>query len=694
MSSIDYSVSGGVCVLRLASPPLNALGLALLDELRACIERAGADDSARGIVLTGAADHFSAGADLGLFRAIATAEKAMETSRLFQEAFAAVEASAKPVVAAVAGRVMGSALELAMACHFRVADAAARFSMPEVTLGINPGGGGTQRLPRLIGVAPALDMLLTGRASDARRASELGLVDAVCEGAHLVACAGDLLASAAAPRRTAERSDKLQDAAANEAAFGKAQELLAGVRPEIVAPSRIVEAVRAGLAESFAAGLRKEQEAFAECMATDAARNRIHLFFATREMGKAPALATVRGRAVRQAAVVGMGSMGTGIAHALLLAGLPVTAVDADPSALQRGAERIRASLAKRVEQGKLAAERADAMGGLLAATTDRGDIAAADLVIEAVFENVEAKRAVLDGIEDVCADDAVIATNTSTISLDVLAERMRRGNRLIGLHFFNPAHVMPLVEVVRREATPDGVIATALRFAKAIRKTPVLVRNREGFLVNRIFVPYLKEAFRLLEEGADPPAVDEAMVEFGFPMGPLVLIDMAGLDILAAVDAVMSRAFPAHGPLPAVAAGLVERGHVGQKSGSGVYAYRAGDRSPRRSEVAAEVIAEARRQGGGAAAALSSDEITRRLVLRMVAEAFRVLAEGIAQRESDIDAAVVLGVGFPDFRGGPIRYARNLGLGSVRTQLEELAEGLGERFAPCEALRETKGDA
>ena len=689
---IVYGVSGGVAVLGLSAPPFNMITFALLDDLRAAIGRANLDPQVRGIVITGRSDHFSAGADVGLFRDLASAEEAVRISRVFQEAFQAVEDSRKPVAAAVAGRVMGSALELAMACHFRVSAPGARFSMPEVTLGINPGAGGTQRLPRLVGAQEALKMLLTGEAVDAQQARALGLIDAISEGGDCLESARAVLRAAPGPRRTSQCSDKVGDAAANEAAFRQGRERLAGVRPEIIAPRKILEAVEAGLKESFKAGLRKEQEGFAECMSTPATRNKIHLFFVARETGRIPGLPAEAAADITKAAVIGMGSMGTGIAQALIAGGIRVVALDRDPAALQKGADRIRGSVAKRVEEGRLTPEAAEGMLGLLSTTADWPDVADAQLVIEAVFEDAAVKRAVIGQVEAACGAAAIIASNTSTISLDVLAEGMRRPERLIGMHFFNPAHRMPLVEIVRRAATPANVVATAVRLAKTLGKTPVLVRNREGFLVNRLFIPYLKEAFWLLEEGADAPAIDSAMVEFGFPMGPLALIDMAGLDVLVLTDRVLAKAFPSHGPLSNIAARLVERGHLGQKSGSGVYRYDEGDRTPRPSAEAAQVIAEVRRGEGRAPRPVRTDEITRRLVLRMAGEAFYVMEEGIAERESDIDIAMVLGTGFPDFRGGVLKYARHLGLGNVRADLERLAAQCGPRFAPCRLLRETEG--
>ncbi|MCX7824143.1 MAG: 3-hydroxyacyl-CoA dehydrogenase NAD-binding domain-containing protein [Verrucomicrobiae bacterium] len=694
MTTPGYSISNGLCILRLNAPPVNAITLTMLEELRAAIGQAQDDPRVGGIIITGSAEHFSAGADVELFRNIKCADDAVRVSRLFQEAFQEIEDSAKPVAAAVAGKVMGGALELAMACHYRVCERGALFSMPEVNLGINPGAGGTQRLPRLIGVEAALTMLLTAKPLDAAKALALGLVDAVSDGDELIACAADLLRpgpgeTCAAPRKTRDRKEKILDPAAKEAAFEKAREQLKKARPEIVAPALIVEAVRTGLTESFEAGLRKEQEAFARCMETLATRNKIYVFLATRETGKAPELAKTPARPVNRVGVIGMGSMGAGIAQAVIQAGLPVIVTDENTAALQKGQERIRDSLQKRVAQGRLPAERLEAALKLLTVTTDSDDLAKADLVIEAVFEELAVKSTVLGAVEGVISDDAILATNTSTLSLDALAESLRRPQRLIGLHFFNPAHHMPLLEVIRRPATSPEVVATAMRFAKTLRKTPVLVRNREGFIVNRIFLPYVKEAFWLLEDGADAAAIDRAMVAFGYPMGPLTLIDMAGIDILVHTDAVLSAAFPHHGCLSPIATALVQRGMVGQKKGAGVYRYEKGDHAPHPNPAAQEIIAQTQQESGRPPRPVSAEEITQRLILRMVAEAFRVLEEGIALRESDVDVAMVLGTGFPDFRGGVLKYAHDLGLREVLTQLESLTDQLGERFAPCRKLRQ-----
>ena len=312
--------------------------------------------------------------------------------------------------------------------------------------------------------------------------------------------------------------------------------------------------------------------------------------------------------------------------------------------------------------------------------------------MIESVFEDVDVKRSVINHLEAVCPASTILATNTSTIPLDELAAGMRHPQRLIGMHFFNPAHRMPLVEIVRRDATPPEILATAIRWSKTLRKTPVLVASREGFLVTRVFVPYVQEAFWLLEEGAAAAAIDQAAVAFGFPMGPLVLMDMTGLDILAHSQRVLASALPRHGNLSPIAVRLVERGHLGQKTGSGVYRYEPGSHAPLECDATAEVIADVQRERGRTPRDIEQDEITERLVLRMVSEAFYVLEEGVARSQSDVDVATVLGTGFPDFRGGVLKYANDLGLNRVLARLDELAGRLGERFSPCQLLQKMEG--
>jgi len=688
--TIHYDVCEGICRLRLDAPPLNTIALPLLDELRDAVARANRNADVGGIVITGSPDHFSAGADIELFRQITCPQNARDISRVFQEVFQAVEDSAKPVAAAVAGGMMGAAVELAMACHRRACTQNTTFSMPEVRLAISSGAGGTRRLPRLVGPEKALDMLLGAERIGAHQALDLGLVDAVCPAGELVATATGLLRDCPAPPRTSQRTDKIQDAAAGDAALQKARESLADARSEIIAPRQIIEAVEAGLKGPPAAAMLAEREAFARCMETPAAGNKIYLFFATRQTSKIPGLARLKPKPIAGAAVLGAGSMGGGIAQALISAGVPVIAYDRDAAAVEKSLQRIRHSLQRRADRGRLSPKQVQQSMALISAAGSWQELAGADLVIEAVFEDPKVKQSVLRQLETVCAAETLIATNTSTISLDLLAEGMQQGDRLVGMHFFNPAQRMPLVEIIRHRGATDDAVARAMSFARRIGKTPVLVNNREGFLVNRLFIPYLKEAFWLLEDGAAARQIDAAMEEFGFPMGPLATIDMAGLDILVFTDRVMSRAFPAAGSLSAIAERLVERGCTGQKAGSGVYTYQKGDYTPHHSELAESIIAEVQQQQGLVPRKVSPDEITRRLVLRMVGEAFCLMEEGIVPRRSDVDVAMVLGTGFPDFRGGVLKYAEDIGLERVQRELEDLSQHLGPRFAPCKLLRET----
>ena len=686
---IHYETRDNLALLTLDAPPVNALSFALLDELRAALDRANADEQVQAIVLTGGSEHFSAGADLAIFQEIQSGDEAVRTSQVFQQAFQAVEDSPKPVLAAVAGHVLGGALELAMACHLRLAAQGSRFSMPEVNLGINPGAGGTQRLVRLIGVGPALEMLLDGRPIDAPRALGLGLIDAVCPAEQLLTSGvAQCLEAGAGGRRTSQLSDKLDDPAANQSAVAAAEQRLASLRPELVAPRQILAVVQAGL-ESFAAGLRGEQEAFRQCMASRTAQNKIYLFCASRQTARIPELQSVPAARITQAGVLGMGTMGAGIAQALVTAGVTVAACDQNQPALDAGRRRVVGSLDRRAAQGKLAPAKAQAAIARLTTTLDWQALASTQLVVEAVFEEIEVKRAAIARLEAICPAETIIATNTSTISLDVLAEGMRHPQRLVGLHFFHPAQQMPLVEVIRRRSTPPEVTATALALAKAIGKTPVLVENREGFVVNRVFIPYIVEAFWLLEEGADPTEIDAAMVEFGLPMGPLQLIDMSGLDILVKTHTILSQAFAHHGRLSSIVDRLVEDGRLGQKTGSGVYRYEPGDYTPHADPAAEAILAAARQQRPSSADRPDREAITARLLLRMVVEAFGLLEEGVVSRGADVDVAMVLGTGLPDFRGGVVKYACDLGLDQVCAALQRLSQQCGPRYSPGRLLKQ-----
>jgi 3-hydroxyacyl-CoA dehydrogenase len=683
---IDYSISGSVALLRLDDPPLNILSYDMLGALTDAVDRANSNATIKGIVLTGADDHFSAGADVNIFKAIATDDEAIELSRRFQEAFDRIERSPKPVAAALSGSVMGGALELALAAHFRVCAPSTRFSMPEVNLGLLPGAGGTQRLPRTIGLEAALTMFLSAKPVDAKEALVIGLVDEVCDLSELIACAQRFAVSGKKPVVGSERTDKIADARVNAAALEKAAKKAAGVRGEIIAPLRIIDAVETGIKHSYREGLAAEQTGFARCMATPAARNKIYLFFATRDAPKAPGCDTIKPAPITSAAVIGMGSMGTGIAQAIAASGKKVLVLDTDPQTAKKGIARIAWSIERKVERGALTRQKADAVLGRITVAEHWDEIGGTDLVIEAIFEDIALKQSLMERVGALCPSTTVVASNTSTIDLDRLALNLPHPERLVGLHFFNPAHSMPLVEVIRRGATAAGVVATSMQFVKELRKTPLLVNNSVGFVVNRIFIPYFIEAFQLLEEGAAPRDIDTAMEAFGFSMGPLTLIDMTGIDILFFTDRIMHAAYPYHIPLSRIASALVDENLLGQKTGCGIYRYESDGRTPLPSDRTDEIVSRVR--NGAAQRTFSRAEITDRLVLRIVAEAFRVIEEKVALREPDIDVALALGAGFPDFRAGPVKYARDAGLEIIAERLAGLAAACGERYQPCHYIQ------
>jgi 3-hydroxyacyl-CoA dehydrogenase len=682
----------GVRVLRWDAPPLNMLTESVLEATAESVARANADPDVRAIVIAGTNQHFSAGADIHLFQQIASDEDAMRLAERFQRAFDQLERSEKPLVAALAGHVLGGALELALACHYRVATRTTRFSMPEVRLGINPGAGGTQRLPRLIGVSRALDMLLSGRAVRTAEAASWGLVDQVAPSDDLLDAAQALASRVHLPRRTSELSLSGEATPQHQAAFAPARQQVAATHSDIVAPRKILELVQAACGDSWQDGLKKERRAFAQCMATRATRHKIGHFFAVRQVAKIEEVRGVQPVALSRVSVIGLGTMGVGICLALLRSGLEVTALDVDSQQLDRGTEKIAASLERQVRREVLSQAAADGQRARFTTTANWSDLPASPLVIETVPEDLDVKRAVLKQLETVSAATTILASNTSTYSLASLAQGMRFPDRLIGLHFFNPAHRMPLLEVVRRPSTPRGVLATAIHLARQLHKTPLLVNDCEGFLVDRIFVPYLQEAFQLVEEGARLEDVDRAAVGFGFPMGPLILIDMAGLDILVQSHDVLQRAVPRFGPLSSLVRRLVVQGHVGQKTGAGVYRYDEGSSIAQTSAITTSLLDEVRQTSEARQQEFDQDAITDRLVMRMINEAFYAREDGIARSDLDVDVASVLGFGFPDFRGGVLRYASDIGLASVLERLEEFADRHGPRYHPSQHLRQRIG--
>ncbi|MCW0207267.1 MAG: 3-hydroxyacyl-CoA dehydrogenase NAD-binding domain-containing protein [Achromobacter sp.] len=670
----------GVLLLGLNHPPLNTLDHALRQQLHDALHAAALDASVQAIVLHGAGGNFSAGADIREFDQPRQPPWAGDVALL-------ISASAKPVVAALQGVALGGGLELALAAHARVGTADARLGLPEVKLGLVPGGGGTQRLPRLIGAEAALPLMLEGRNVDGNAALALGLLDEVCDGPVLLDAA---VRKARALREGAlARPDRIDDAGrqAGLAAVAAQRQRLAAKPHALPAQRLLLDCVAAALEQPLEAGLRFEREAFLQCVASPEHRGLAHAFFAERLAGKSPAGAA-RPRPVQKVGVVGGGTMGAGIAVAMLDAGLDVVLIERDAASLQAGQDRIGGVYQRQLDAGRLdAAARARRLARLSAAT-DYAALAEADLVVEAVFEEMEVKARVYAELDRVCRPGAILATNTSYLDIDQLARRISRPQDVIGLHFFSPANVMKLLEIVVPGQVADDVVATGFALARRLGKVPVRAGVCDGFIGNRILYVYREAANFMMEDGASPYQIDQALERFGYAMGPFRTADLTGGDIGWATRKRKAATRPPEARYVRVADRLCERGWFGQKTGRGYYRYpERGQRGQHDPEVLA-LIDDERAARGVAARPFSDEEIVRRYMAALVNEAAKVLEDGIALRPADIDAALVNGYGFPRWRGGPMKYADDAGLPAILADLESYAKEDPRFWAPSELLR------
>jgi 3-hydroxyacyl-CoA dehydrogenase len=640
---VSGRLEGDVLVVTIDNPPVNAASAAMRAGLSAAIGHAERSESISAVVITGAGPTFVGGADIREFGA-PMAEPALP--RVIER----IEASAKPIVAAINGAALGGGCEIALACHFRIASDSAKIGLPEARLGIVPGAGGTQRLPRLIGIAAAVDLIASGRIVSAGEAFSLGIVDRVIAGDAVddaVAAARGLVGRQ--PRRTGDLSATAVDEAAVEAVAAKA---LARARGQN-APAEAVRLVRLAATLPFAEGLAEERATFLRLRDSEQAKALRHVFFAERAAAKIPGLDGVVPRPVRKIGVVGTGLMGSGIAVAALDAGYRVICVETTQEAADKGQERIAALLDRAVKSGRLDDAGRGERLGRLSVTAEAEKLADADLVIEAVFDDLAVKTELFVRLDGIVRPDAILATNTSYLNPDAIAAETARPERVVGLHFFSPANIMRLVEVVRCARTAPDVLATGLAVAKKLGKLPVVSGVCEGFIGNRIFSAYRREAEFLLEDGALPQEIDAAMEGYGLAMGPFAVFDLAGLEIAWA-----RRKRQAAGRDPAeryvdIADRLCEAGRFGQKSGRGWYAYPGGKRTAD-AEVTATIEAS-RAAKGIAPRHLPEAEIVSRLLAAMAAEGEALLAEGIAQRAGDIDLVMINGYGFPAYKGGPM---------------------------------------
>jgi len=655
---------GRVAVVTIENPPVNGLSHAVRIGLARALDRATADPAVAAVVLAGGGRQFSAGADIREFGTpAATAEPTL------RQVIAQVEESPKPVIVAIQGSCLGGGLELAMAAHYRIAARDATLGLPEVKLGLIPGAGGTQRLPRLVGPARALDLILGGEPVRAGALAESGLLDRVVSENPVEEAIGFAEAESPAVRRTRDRAvDPAGVAAACEAARGR----LASERHPLPAQQRSVEAV-AAVSLPFDQGLDVERRAFIALMQSPESKALRHAFLAERAAGKVMDLpADTPVRPVEQAAVIGAGTMGAGIAVALLDAGIPVWLLETDEGALTRGRGRIAGIYEAQVQKGRLTPAERDRRLGLLRPTLDYGSLAGADVAIEAVFESLPVKREVFTALDGVMKPGAILATNTSTLDVNAIAQFARRPADVLGLHFFSPANVMRLLEVVRGRATAPEVLATALALARRLRKVAVVSGVCDGFIGNRMLDAYVRQAWWLVEEGAMPWEVDRAIETFGFAMGPFRVGDLVGHDVSQAIRERRRAERPDY-RASTLGDELCRLGRLGQKTGGGWYDYPDGPRRPVPAPEAEALVERHRTALGINPRVLDDKEIVDRLVYALVNEGARLLGEGIAARAGDIDVVWFTGYGFPRWRGGPMHYAEQTGLERVVARMREL---------------------
>ncbi len=685
MNEVITERRGPVAVLRLAHPPVNGIGLALRSGLLAALDAALADPAVGAIVVTGGEQVFSGGADVSEFGSARSS-----TAPFLPQVIGALEAAAKPVVAAIAGNCLGGGLELALGCHWRVATADAMLGLPEVKLGLLPGAGGTQRLPRAVGLETALNMIVSGDPVRADALLGTDLVDAVVDGPVVdaaVAFAQQALAEGRAPRRLREQKVNAPRA---DAFLQFARTQVKAKNRFLPAPLQCVEAVAHAVNQPFDEGLRLERAAFLALMNTPESRALRHAFFAERAAAKVEGLAEdTPVRPIRTVGVVGAGTMGGGITMALVNVGIAVVLLEASQAALDKGLATIRRNYEGSVAKGRLAPGKMEAALALITPTLSYNALADADLVIEAVFEHLGVKAEVFARLDAVCRPGAILASNTSALDLNRIAQFTRRPAEVIGLHFFSPANQMRLLEVVRGAATADDVLATAMALARRMKKVAVVAGVCDGFIGNRMLARYGAAANELLDLGALPQQVDRALEVWGFAMGPFRVGDLAGLDIGWAGRKRRAAENPGQ-DFSACADRLCEAGRFGQKTGAGWYRYAPGSRAAIPDPEVTKIIEAWRAERGCTPRKVTDAKIVERCVWALANEGARILADGIAQRAGDIDTVYLNGYGFPRFRGGPMKAADEAGLPMVARALQRIAgESRAAHWTPAPLLVE-----
>jgi 3-hydroxyacyl-CoA dehydrogenase len=668
----SYSVRDGIAVISMNNPPVNGLGSVLRPGIMDGIKKAGADPAVKALVIIGTAKAFSGGADIREFNT-----PKMTVPPSLHEIIEAQDGCPKPMIAAIGGFALGGGLELALGCHYRVALPKSQLGLPEVKLGLLPGAGGTQRLPRVVGATQAVQMITTGNPVPAEKALGLGLVDEIVQGDLLegaLSFAKKLIEQKQGPRRIRDMTVKVDGDP--KAFFEKARAEVGKASRGYPAPLEIVACVEAAATKPFDEGRNEERQRFAALVEGKESKALRHMFFAERQTTKIPDVPEdTPVRPIRSAAVIGAGTMGGGIAMNFANAGIPVSMMDVTQEAVDRGFKKIKDNYASTVSKGRLKQEEMDKRISLIKTTTKLEDAKDADIVIEAVFERMDVKQDMFRKLDSIMKPGAILATNTSTLDVNAIADVTKRPQDVIGTHFFSPANVMRLLEVVRGAKTAKDVLATTMKLGKTLKKVPVISGVCDGFIGNRMVEKYGQQSLFLIDEGCSPQQVDAAAYKWGMAMGPLAMGDMAGLDIgweirkrryVERPNFVYSK----------VGDKIAELGRYGQKTGKGWYRYEAGSRTPIPDPEVEEIIRKYRTENKIKTRSISDEEIVERLIYALVNEAAHILEEGIALRASDIDMVYLSGYGFPPYRGGPMFYADTVGLKNVLNSIQKFQSG------------------
>jgi len=686
---VRYDRVDRVAVITIDNPPVNALSPAVWRGLDEAVQRAAGDPAVDAAVLIGAGSTFIAGADIKVFATLKTREQSLERSEGTHALLKRIEDCQKPVVAAIQGVALGGGNEVAMSCHYRIAVRDASVGQPEVLLGIIPGAGGTQRLPRLCGAAMALEMCTDGKPVPAARALGAGIIDRIVDGdlrQAAVAFAREQI-TGQVPPRTRARVDRIGDVDAAIAECERTRASLVRTAKGVSAPYAAVSAIEAGLREGFDAGSRRERELFADCVVSAESKALRHVFFAEREAAKIPdAPAGTEARVIARAAVVGAGTMGGGIAMTYANAGIPVLLKEIDQAAIDRGLATIRRNYESSVSKGKMTPQALERTMGLITPTTSYDGFDSVDIVVEAVFENMDLKKATFVELGRVTRPDCILASNSSTLDISEFARASGRPANVLGHHFFSPANIMKLLEIVRAPGTSHETLATSLKLAKRLGKVGVVVGNCFGFVANRMLAYYMREAYLLLEEGASVPEIDQALTDFGMPVGPFGMQDIAGIDVGARIRQYLKSIgmTRAEGPQSEIPDRLFEMGRYGQKTGAGWYRYEAGNRTRIPDPLIETLAEEAATKRGIRRQPISSDQILARIMTALANEGARVLEEGYASRAGDIDVIYCYGFGFPRHRGGPMFYADTVGLPTMLARVQEYRSKFGDYWRPA----------